>query len=111
MGNRPVAGAGEVVPADLLDVIYACERRQEWYRDNQLLEGEPPLPFVGVASTTDAIDEIAGQMREVLDWTAPSRATCRTSDAALTWLREHAGSGWSVGDDQRHRRLQHASHA
>ena len=88
--DRPVAAASEVVSADLLDVIYACERRQEWYRDNQLLEGEPPLPFVGVASTTDAVDDVAGQMRQVFDWTAQSRAACRTSDAALTWLRERA---------------------
>lgn len=29
-------------------------------------------------------------MCEVLDWTAESRAICRTWDAALTWLREHA---------------------
>ncbi len=87
--SRPVA-TGEVVSADLLDVIYACERRQEWYRDNQLLEGEPPLPFVGVANTTHGVDQIAGQMRAVLSWTTESRATCRTPDAALTWLREHA---------------------
>lgn len=89
VGGRPV-GAGQVASADLLDVIYACERRQEWYRDNQILEGEPPLPFVGVATTNDAVDDVARQMREVLDWTAQSRATCRTADAALTWLREHA---------------------
>jgi hypothetical protein len=90
IGDRPVAAAGEVASADLLDVMYACERRQEWYRDNQILEGEPPLPFVGVASTRDAVDEVADQMREVLDWTAQSRATCRGSDGAWTWLREHA---------------------
>jgi Zn-dependent peptidase ImmA (M78 family) len=90
ISDRPVAAAGEVVSADLLDVIYACERRQEWYRDNQLLEGEPPLPFVGVASTTDYVDDVAGHMRQVFDWTAQSRAACRTSDAALTWLRERA---------------------
>lgn len=90
ISDRPVVAAGEVVSADLLDVIYACERRQEWYRDNQLLEGESPLPFVGVASISDAVDDVADQMREMLDWTAESRAACRTSDAALTWLREHA---------------------
>jgi Zn-dependent peptidase ImmA (M78 family) len=87
--DRPV-GASELVSADLLDVIYACERRQEWYRDNQILEGEPPLPFVGAGSTNDAVDAVADQMRAVLDWTAQSRATCRGSDGALTWLREHA---------------------
>ena len=90
IGDRPVGGAGQVVSADLLDVIYACERRQEWYRDNQLLEGEPPLAFVGAATTADASDEVAGQMREALAWNAESRASCRKPDEALTWLREHA---------------------
>jgi Zn-dependent peptidase ImmA (M78 family) len=90
ISDRPVAAAGEVVSEDLLDVIYACECRQEWYRDNHLLEGEPPLPFVGVASTTDAVDDVAGQMRQVRDWTTQSRAACRTSNAALTWLCERA---------------------
>ncbi len=89
VGDRPVS-ADEVVSADLLDVIYACERRQEWYRDNQILEGEPALPFVGIASTNDAVEEVAEQMRAVLDWTAQRRASCRGADGALTWLREHA---------------------
>ena len=90
ISDRPMGGAGQVVSADLLDVIYACERRQEWYRDNQLLEGESALPFVGSATTADVVDEVAGQMREVFDWTAERRAAYRTSDAALTKLREHA---------------------
>ncbi|MBI2710285.1 MAG: ImmA/IrrE family metallo-endopeptidase [Actinobacteria bacterium] len=89
VGDRPV-GADEVVSADLLDVIYACERRQEWYRDNQILEGEPPLAFVGAASTNHAVDDVAAQMRVVLDWTAQNRAACRGSDGALAWLRERA---------------------
>jgi Zn-dependent peptidase ImmA (M78 family) len=87
--DRPV-GTGAAVSVDLLDVIYACQRRQEWYRDNQILEGEPPLPFVGQASPDDAVGAVADQMRQILDWTAKSRSSCRTADAALTWLREHA---------------------
>lgn len=90
VANRPVAVAGEVASADLLDVIYACERRQEWYRENQLIEGESPLPFVGAARITDDVREAAGHMRGMVEWTAESRSTCRTPDAALTWLREHA---------------------
>jgi Zn-dependent peptidase ImmA (M78 family) len=90
IGGRPVAAATEVVSADLLDVIYACQARQEWYRDHQLLNGEPPLPFVGTATVNDPPSEVAGQLRVVLDWTAASRARCRTTDDALTWLREHA---------------------
>ena len=89
VGGRPV-GADEAASADLLDVIYTCERRQEWYRDNQILEGEAPLDFVGSASTDDAVDGVAAQMREVLGWTAQNRATCRGSDGVLTWLRERA---------------------
>lgn len=92
--SRPIVAAGDVVSADLLDVIYACQARQEWYRDYQLLNSEPPLPFIGTASVSDAVGDVAGQMREVLDWTAESRVACRTWDAALTWLREHAeGAG------------------
>ena len=89
VGDRLV-GASEVVSADLLDVIYVCERRQEWYRDHQLLNGEAPLDFVATALPTSAVDDIAGHMRTLLDWKAESRSNCRTTDAALTWLREHA---------------------
>lgn len=82
--------AADRVSADLLDVIYACQTRQEWYRDHQLLNRETPLDFVGTARTSDDAVGVAGRMRALLDWTAESRATCRTWDAALTWLREHA---------------------
>ncbi|MGH2886644.1 MAG: ImmA/IrrE family metallo-endopeptidase [Solirubrobacteraceae bacterium] len=88
VGDRAVAA--HRVSADLLDVIYACQTRQEWYRDHQLLNGEEPLAFVGRARTSDEVADIAGRMRGPLDWTAESRATCRTWEAALTWLREHA---------------------
>lgn len=87
--DRPV-GADQGVSADLLDVIYACQARQEWYRDHQLLNGEGALEFVGTAHTADAVDDVAGRMRALLDWTAESRAACGTWDAAVTWLREHA---------------------
>lgn len=35
------------VSADLLDVVYTCQRRQAWYRDEALVSGEPPLHVVG----------------------------------------------------------------
>lgn len=89
-GDRPVNGTGEVVSADLLDVIYTCQARQEWYRDHQLLNGEPPIAFVGKATVDAEVEEVAGRMREAFDWTGESRASCRTWDDALAWLREHA---------------------
>lgn len=89
VGDRPV-GADEIVSADLLDVVYTCQARQEWYRDHQLLNGESPLAFVGAATLNVSVDSAADQMRSLLDWTSHIRARCSSSDAALTWLRERA---------------------
>jgi len=84
--------AGTGLTANLLDVIYACERRQEWYRENQLLEGEEPLAFVGTASVGDGVEHAAEQLRAVLDWTAEHRTDSPTPDSMLTALRERAES-------------------
>jgi Zn-dependent peptidase ImmA (M78 family) len=89
VGDRTL-DAGEVVPADLLDVVYTCQARQEWYRDHQLLNGEAPLGFTGTATTVTPSAETASMMREVLGWDAEARARCRSWDDALTRLRESA---------------------
>ncbi len=89
VGDRPV-GAGDVVSADLLDIVYACQGRQEWYRDHQLLNGEGPLAFVGTVTTDTAPEPTATAMRQVLAWNAGVRDRCRTWDDALTRLRENA---------------------
>lgn len=89
VGDRPV-GAGEVVSADLLDVVYTCQARQEWYRDHQLLNGEPPLAFVGTATTATPTERAATGMSDELGWDAEARSRCRTWDDALTRLRENA---------------------
>jgi Zn-dependent peptidase ImmA (M78 family) len=88
--SQPVGAAGQAVSADLLDVVYTCQARQEWYRDHQLLNGEPALTFVGKASLNDSVDSAADRMRTLLDWTSDTRARCGSWEAALTWLREHA---------------------
>ena len=89
VGSRPV-GVGQAVSVDLLDVIYTCQVRQEWYRDHQLLNGEAPLGFVASARMSDPVEAIAEGMGVLLDWTVASRAQCRTWEQALTWLREQA---------------------
>ncbi len=88
-GNRPKP---EAVSGDLLDTLYACQSRQEWYRDNQLMNGEEPLAFVGTATTATAPSEAAGVMRDLLDWGSEARERLRGPDAALTRLRENAES-------------------
>lgn len=112
IGDRPVGkGPAEGVSADLLDTVYTCQSRQEWYRDHQLLNGEPPLRFVGTAVVDDSVDRAANQMGSLLDWTTATRSRCSSWDAALTWLREHAETAGAlvmisgiVGSDT-HRKL------
>ncbi|WP_395153860.1 ImmA/IrrE family metallo-endopeptidase [Ilumatobacter sp.] len=88
VGNRPVAQP----TADLLDVIYQCQRRQDWYRTNQLILGADELSFVGSLTTETPIAEAAGELRQLLDWTGETRAELRSWDGAVTRLRENAES-------------------
>jgi len=95
VGDRPVprdAGplAATVVPADLLDTLYVCQARQEWYRDHQLLNGEEPLGFVGSATRESDPMTVAAEMRDSLDWTAETRDRLGSRQAALARLRENA---------------------
>lgn len=63
IGDRPVA---DTVTANLLDTLYICLARQEWYRDSQLLNGETPLDFVGTATLRTPSAQAAASMREQL---------------------------------------------
>ncbi len=91
IGDQPVGESGSVgVAADLLDTIYVCQARQEWYRDSQLMNGEPPLEFVGTADIDTPVLEATERMRTVLDWTSNTRSRLRSWADALTALRENA---------------------
>ena len=39
--------------SDLLETLYLCQQRQEWYREFSRIIGETPLDFVGSLSTAD----------------------------------------------------------
>ena len=88
--DQPLASVGGEVSADLLDTVYVCQARQEWYRDNQLLNGEAPLDFVGNSTLRTPTSDVVDQMRVVLDWTVETRQRLNSLDAALTRLRENA---------------------
>lgn len=92
---RTVRGA-EATPAspDLLDTIYLCEERQEWYRGYSLVNGADPLDFVASVTLHDDIVAVADQMRRRLAFDRARRAQCASWTEALGKLSEgaeHAG--------------------
>jgi len=59
--------------ADLLDMLYLCQQRQEWYRDYARTEGEEPLPFVGSVNLASDIEETAAGIRRALGFDLEER--------------------------------------
>jgi Zn-dependent peptidase ImmA (M78 family) len=69
--------------ADLLDTLYLCQQRQEWYRDFARTEGEEPLPFVGSVSLASDIEETASRIRGALGFDLEERRRMPTWTDAL----------------------------
>lgn len=69
--------------ADLLDVVYTCQSRQAWYRDEALVNGELPLPFVGSLTLAMPPAEAADRLRQQLGFSIQARSDCPTWTEAL----------------------------
>lgn len=76
--------------ADLLDTIYLCQQRQEWYRDYARAIGEPPLDFVGSARRTDDVVATAERIRTALGFRVEERRELSTWTDALRRFIEQA---------------------
>jgi len=81
---RTMAGRTVVRPSpNLLDVIYACQERQAWYREFAQANGEAPLAFVGSATLNSPVVEVATAMRSALGFDLDARRDCPTWTEAL----------------------------
>ncbi len=81
---RTVAGARRRRPSpDLLDTIYLCQQRQEWYREFARSIGERPLPFVASAAITDDVTAAAARIRDALHFDVEERRQIPTWTEAL----------------------------
>lgn len=60
---------------DLLDTVYQCQQRQEWYRDYARLHGADPVAFVGSLAAGGDVVKAAGQMRGVLGFAPEERGS------------------------------------
>jgi Zn-dependent peptidase ImmA (M78 family) len=72
---------------DLLDTIFQCQQRQEWYREYAQLTREDPVAFVGSLSTSAPVDEAAAHIRERLGFEVDDRGATWTE--ALRNLIQH----------------------
>jgi len=75
---------------DLLDTIYLCQQRQEWYREYAQATDEPPLAFVGSARRTDDVVAAAERIRAALGFSVDERRRLPTWTDALRRLIEQA---------------------
>jgi Zn-dependent peptidase ImmA (M78 family) len=73
---------------DLLDTVFLCQQRQDWYAEYARTTGQPPLPFVGSLSTDTPVGEAARAMAEALDFGPAARGG--TWANALSVLIDHA---------------------
>jgi Zn-dependent peptidase ImmA (M78 family) len=85
----PNAVATPATP-DLLDTIYLCEERQEWYRSYALVNNADALDFVGSATAKDDVMSTANHMRARLDFDLASRREYSSWTEALGKLSERA---------------------
>lgn len=79
---------------DLLDTLYLCQQRQDWYREFLLMEGVRPVPFVGSARPGDDVVKVAEAMRRILAFDLEERRTMRTwTDALRGFIGQADGAG------------------
>ncbi|MDE0411705.1 MAG: ImmA/IrrE family metallo-endopeptidase [Gammaproteobacteria bacterium] len=69
--------------ANLLDTIYICQQRQEWYRDYARNNGLKTLDYVGSVDRKAPIKEVAKHIRKRLGFDLGARRSMRTWEEAL----------------------------
>lgn len=75
---------------DLLETIYLCEQRQEWFQAFARSNGEDPIAFVGSATIATGVVEAASSIRETIGFDLEARRAFTNWSLALTGLRDQA---------------------
>jgi Zn-dependent peptidase ImmA (M78 family) len=84
LGDKPVCRPSP----NLLDTVFAMQRRQAWLREERIEEGLSPLPFVGSATPEAAPEKVAAAMRRALGVSAGWADLHSTWSEALRALRD-----------------------
>ena len=80
--NRPTLG--------LLDTLYLCQQRQEWYREEARFAGEAPLDFVGSLDTSVDAVSAGVRLRATLGFAVEQRRHAPNWTEALRLFIEQA---------------------
>lgn len=84
---RTLGNAGVAQPsADMLDVIYLCQARQQWYRGYAVDHGLIPPNFIGSVTTDDPPALIAYHIRSALNFDVADRTVFSNWEDALRRL-------------------------
>ena len=85
---RTVAGArGDRPSPDLIDTLYAMQRRQDWLRESLIEIDAEPLAFVASARLEDAPDAVGREMRRTLGLDGGWAAGVGTWQEAVSEIR------------------------
>ncbi|MGI8423963.1 MAG: helix-turn-helix domain-containing protein [Chloroflexota bacterium] len=88
---RTVAGRRAERPSpDLLDTLYLCQQRQDWYRNFARSTGEAPPKFVGSVRVSDDVVQTAALIRNALGFDLEERRRTPTWTDALRRFIEQA---------------------
>lgn len=79
VGNVPI----DRPSADLLDTIYICQQRQEWYREFARASGEEPRDYVASAQPNGDVVATAAVIRHALGFDVEERRRFPTWEQAL----------------------------
>jgi Zn-dependent peptidase ImmA (M78 family) len=86
VGDRAVAHPSP----DLLETLFICQQRQEWFRDAARTAGEERLPFVGSLRVGSDVVAAAATMRGALGFEIEERRAMHTWTAALRRFLQQA---------------------
>ncbi len=85
-GDKPI-----LTPTpDLLDTIYACEQRQDWYRSYAEDHGAESVELVGSFNVNMNVTDAAATLRDALGFNLARRVEFSTWTDALGGLRDQA---------------------
>jgi len=86
---RTMAAEKLVSPSpDLLEMIYLCQQRQDWYRDYTYLYGEDALAWVSSGTIEADVVKVAAELRGIIGFDLAERQRLATWSDALRFFIE-----------------------